>query len=93
VVLADRDVFFEPLVYSVLFEEGEWDAQQAVATICAGQVGLVVVDFPLEQVGANYGQFGAWPAPVLSALEKVMRLESNQAHRNVYVPRTDGGGC
>jgi len=81
---------FEPLICSVLFEEDRWDAERAVASICGGQVGVVVIDSHLGDVGGNYGQFGAWPGPVLSALHTMLRLESNQANRSVYVPRADG---
>ena len=89
VVLANRPVYFEPLIYSVLMDEGAWRPDAAVDTICSGQVRLLVLDYRLGDHSDTYGSRDAFPAPVLRALESVMRFESTQANRNVDTLRPE----
>jgi hypothetical protein len=88
VVLAGRPVLLEPFVYSVLFDTGHWQPGPLVASICNGEIGLVVLAYPLD-VGARMtdGLHALWPAPVIAALQDRMELESMQADRYVYTPR------
>jgi hypothetical protein len=88
VVLADRPVYLEPLMYSVLMAEGEWQPGPAVNTICTGQVTLLVLAYQLGDHSDIYGSFDAFPDPVTRALEKVMRYDETQAYRNVYTLRS-----
>jgi hypothetical protein len=87
-VLADRPVYFEPLIYSVLMAEGEWQPGRAVDTICSGQVTLLILEYRLGDHSDTYGSFDAFPPPVTRALEAVMRYEGTQANRNVYSLRS-----
>ena len=89
VVLANRPVYFEPLIYSVLMAEGAWRPEAAVDTICSGQVRIVVLDYRSGHHSDTYGSRDAFPAPVLRALESVMRYETTQANRSVYTLRPD----
>ncbi len=89
VVLADRPVYLEPLIYSVLMAEGKWRPDPAVQTICSGQVRLLILDYRLGDHADTFGQFDAFPAPVTRALEAVMRYDSSQADRNIYTLRSD----
>jgi hypothetical protein len=88
--LADRPVLLEPVIYSILAEEGQWDARPLVARICAGEVGLLVLDQPLEAEPPLYTRFGTWPRPVLQALRETMVPEGRQAGRFLYVPDPRG---
>jgi hypothetical protein len=87
-VLADRPVYFEPLIYSVLMAEGEWQPDRVVDTICRGQVTLLILDYRLGDHSDTYGSFDAFPTPVTRALEEVMTYEGTQANRSVYTLRS-----
>jgi hypothetical protein len=87
-VLADRPVYFEPLIYSVLMAEGQWQPARAVNTICSGQVTLLVLGYELGGHSDAYGSFDAFPDPVTRALEQVMSYAWSQANRNVYTLRS-----
>jgi hypothetical protein len=84
--LADREILFEPYIYSILWREGQWDASSVVLQICGGQVGLLVLDHPLEGPDWEYQGFTHWPEPVLDALRASMRLDRTQARLFLYVP-------
>ena len=86
VTLADREVLFEPYIFSILEREGQWDSTSLVQRICAGQFGLLVLDHPLEGPDWQYQGYAHWPVPVLEALRATMRLERMQAHLYLYVP-------
>jgi hypothetical protein len=88
VVLAGRPVLLEPFIYNLLLDAGRWRPERLVAQICTGEVGLVVLGYPLE-VGARMtdGLYALWPAPVMTAMQQTMTLEGMQAARYVYTPR------
>src|SRR6202011_4406194 len=46
-VLADRRIVREPLMYRMLYEAGRWDPAPLVRSVCDGEVGLVVLGYPL----------------------------------------------
>jgi hypothetical protein len=93
VVLADRPVMFEPLIYSFLMAEGRWQADPAVRMICDGEVSLVVLDYPLDaQDNTAFGAFHAWPDPVFTALEDAMQPSGQLDNRDLYTPRSHPGG-
>jgi hypothetical protein len=88
VVLADRPILLEPLIYSIFLSQGQWNAQPLVERICRGDVGLLVLAQPIETTAqAGIGGYPFWPPPVLAALEQTMVLEGTQGGRLVYVPR------
>jgi hypothetical protein len=87
VVLADRPVLLEPLIFGIFERQGSWDPAPLVTTICSGGVSLLVLDSPIERV-AEYAPLGApwWPEAVVLALRQRMQLDSLTAGRYVYVP-------
>jgi hypothetical protein len=91
VALADRDVLFEPYIYSIRWREGQWDASSLIDQICAGQFGLLVLDHPIEGPDWEYQGYPHWPEPVLAALRATMRLDREQANLFLYVPRVKPG--
>ena len=87
VALADREIYFEPYVFSILQQGGQWDAGPAVRQICTGQVGLLVLDHPLEDPDWEFQGYPHWPTPVRAALRATMHLDRVQARLFLYVPR------
>jgi hypothetical protein len=65
VVLADRPIVLEPILYSLLEQDGTWDARPLLERICGGEVGLVVLGYPLGEVGQRF------PASIGRALQQV----------------------
>jgi hypothetical protein len=84
--LAGREILFEPYIFSILHRQGRWDATPALRQICAGQIGLLVLDHPLQDPAWEYHGYPHWPAPVLDALRATMRLDGRQARLFMYVP-------
>jgi hypothetical protein len=85
VVLAGRQVLFEPYLFTIFEAEGRWDAAPLVERICRGDVRLLVLGYPLDLVEGHFFQDqGFWPTPVLAALRHVMRFESRIGGRYVY---------
>ncbi len=88
VVLANRPIEFEPLIYNIFLRQGSWDPQPLVEGVCRGDVGLLVLGQPIEKrAEAAVGDYSMWPTPVLTALTQRMVLEGTEAGRFVYVPR------
>ena len=77
-VLAGHEALFDPLSFGLNFASGRWSAEPVVREICEGRVELVVLHQPIDELD--------WPAPVVSALERTMRLEARVGDRLVYVP-------
>jgi len=88
VVLAGRPMLLEPFIYNLLLDAGRWRPDALVARICRGEIGLLVLGYPVE-VGARMtdGLYALWPAPVMTALQSRMLFESVAAARYVYTPR------
>jgi hypothetical protein len=94
VVLADRGIELEPVIYSIFLAQGYWDAGPLVERICHNQVGLLVLGQPLQTAArVTIANFRVWPEPVLAALDRTMMLEGSEAGRFVYIPRIDRGGA
>ena len=93
IVLGGRPILLEPFIYSIQLDVGRWRPDPVVDRICHGDVGLVVLAYPLEE-GANMtdGLHALWPAPVMAAMQATMQLEGVQAGRFVYTPHARGGG-
>lgn len=90
IALAERPVLFEPYLFGILYQRGQWDPAPLVARICAGEVGLLVIHHPLEEDGGAYHGYSVWPAPVLAALRQTMALEAERAGRFLYAPALAG---
>jgi len=95
VVLAGRPVLLEPFIYNLLLDAGRWQPDTLIARICNGEIGLLVLGYPVE-VGARMtdGLYALWPAPVMAALQDRMTLDGVEATRYVYTPRSPPApGC
>jgi hypothetical protein len=87
VALADRPVYLEPYLFSILAASGQWDAAPVVKGICDGDVRLAVLAHPLDAPDPAYHGYSLWPAAVRNALRRTMVLEGQVAGRYVYVPQ------
>jgi len=87
VVLADRPVLLEPVIFGIFSRQGSWDAAPLVRRICDGDVRLLVLQLPLERV-ADEAPFGEpwWPEAVARALQARMQPVGNVADRLLYAP-------
>jgi hypothetical protein len=86
-VLGGRPVLLEPVIFSILERQAQWDPEPLVTRICAGDVRLVVLGFPMDAV-AQYAPYGEpwWPPRVMRALQECMRPDGERAGRYLYVP-------
>ncbi len=85
-VLADRPVLLEPIVYSLREQDGSWDPRPLVERVCSGEVTLVVLGYPPEEMAQRF------PRAVAEAVQQ--RFSQSQqsaqvggARRWVLVPR------
>ena len=69
VVLANRPVVLEPLIYKLLYQSGQWDPTSIVQRVCSGQISLLVLAYPLEDADDH------WPLPVIDALRQRLVLD------------------
>jgi hypothetical protein len=95
VVLARRPTLLEPYLFNILGSEGRWDERPLLRRICVGDVGLLVLNHPLEGGGPAYHGYAHWPPSVLAALRETSIFDAHQAGRFVYSvhKRTDGETC
>jgi hypothetical protein len=70
-VLAGRPVLIEPILFSLMEQDGTWDSRALVARICNGDVRLLVLGYPLEEVQRR------WPLSVAAALRQTFLLEES----------------
>jgi hypothetical protein len=86
-VLASRPILLEPVLFSGFAEEHRWDPTPLANGICAGDVKLLVLAFPIDLV-ARYAPYGQpwWPPQVMQALQHCMRLDTQTAGRFLYTP-------
>jgi hypothetical protein len=68
-VLADRAVVLEPIVYSLREQDGSWDPTPMVERICSGDISLVVLGYPLAEAQQRF------PPSVARALQRTMAVE------------------
>jgi hypothetical protein len=73
-VLTGHPVVLEPVLYDLLYLDGRWDPAPVVARVCRGDIGLVVLGYPLETPDAEAEH--KWPRPVLDALRERMTLQN-----------------
>jgi hypothetical protein len=87
VVLARRPIMLEPVIFSILERQGQWDSEPLVRRICSGEVRLLVLAFPIAAVAA-YAPYREpwWPPSVMSALQDCMRPDGQRAGRFLYTP-------
>ncbi len=91
--LADRDIYVEPYIFSILYQVGEWDPSPVERLACTGQIGLLVLDHPLEGPDWEYQGYTHWPAPLLAVLRQTMQLEETQARLYLYIPNPRPGAA
>jgi hypothetical protein len=82
--LSGRRNQLEPALYAILWAEGRWDATPLVRRICGGEIGLLVLGYPIEDGGPVLHGYTRWPVPVLAALRHTMSFEEARAGRYVY---------
>jgi hypothetical protein len=85
--LAGRRIVLEPYIIAIRHSQGQWDAGPLVGRICAGEVGLLVVEHNLDDPPIVISGFSEWPEPVLAALRSSMVLERRLDRWYFYVPR------
>jgi hypothetical protein len=95
VVLAGRPILYEPTIFGILYGDRRWDAGPLLHRICRREIGLLVIDFPIEGGGHEIHGYALWPAPILAALREMMTFEAEQAGRFLYAlhPGARGGAC
>ena len=91
VTLGGREILLEPYIFSILNQQGRWDAAPVVREICTGQIGLLVLDHRLEGPDWATDGYNHWPVAVLDALRATMQLDRAQASLFLYVPVTKTG--
>jgi hypothetical protein len=89
--LAEKSVLLEPFVPGILEKIQRWDSKPVVRMICAGEVGLVALAYPLEY-GAliHVNGYEWWPPAVMAALQQKMIPAGMEGERYLYVPRGVG---
>jgi len=87
VVLSGRQVLLEPVIFSIRERQGQWDPEPLARRICAGEVSLLVLGFPMDAV-ARYAPYGEpwWPPRIMQALQDCMRPAGQRAGRFLYIP-------
>jgi hypothetical protein len=91
VVLAGRPIVLEPILFSLLEQDGAWDSSALVERVCRGEVGLVILGYPLAEAGQRY------PSSVAAVMQRTLVLEESVplAGRTRYVlvrdPRAECG--
>ncbi len=90
VVLAGRPVEAEPIIFTQMVADDQWNDDPLARRVCDGDVGLLILKGPL--VGGSdlqrYIRSALWPPHVLEALRETMQFETTQAELFVYAPST-----
>lgn len=90
-VLANRPILLEPIVYALREQDGSWDPSALVGRICGGEVSLVVLGYPLGEMGQRF------PVAVAEAVQRGFVVEGTEAvgggQRWLLVPRSAGVVC
>jgi hypothetical protein len=84
VPLAGKRILFEPVIFTIFYQQGYWDSSSLVRYICAGNVGLLVTSHDLAAPPDSVSGVPEWPEPVLFALRNVMVLEQKLNGHFVY---------
>ncbi len=67
-VLAERPILLEPIVYSLRERDGAWDSSALLERVCAGEVSLVVLGYPPEELGQRF------PSTVAAAIQRAFEV-------------------
>ncbi|HET6317489.1 MAG TPA: hypothetical protein VFG86_13595, partial [Chloroflexota bacterium] len=67
-VLAERPILLEPIMYSLRERDGSWDSAPLVAQVCAGQISLVVLGYPPEELAQRF------PPSVAAAIQRAFEV-------------------
>jgi hypothetical protein len=103
-VLAGRPVLLEPFYFTLAEQTGAWDSRPLLQSICRGDVGMLVLDRPLELIDPDrgYAAYGIslLPVSIVHALRETMtNFEGRLALRYVYTnpiertPQSKGPAC
>lgn len=84
VALADREILFETVIFTIFYRQGLWDPAPVVRAVCDGTVSLLVLDRPVESSSLD------WPPPILDVVRGRMSLDQRIGERYLYVPRPSG---
>jgi hypothetical protein len=84
ITLAGRRVLLEPYIFSIWASTGQWNSAPLVQRICGGDVGLLVLDRPIEQPFGEFEGYSLWPPPVVAALRQTAEFDTETAGRFVY---------
>jgi hypothetical protein len=71
-VLADRPILLEPIVYSLREQDGSWDSAPLVARLCAGEVSLVVLGYPPGEMAQRF------PPSVAAAVQRLFEVTQTE---------------
>jgi hypothetical protein len=90
-VLADRPILLEPIIYSLREQDGSWDPRPMVARLCSGEVKLIVLGYPPQELGLRF------PRPVAAAVSRafvvVDEVRVGGGARWLLAARPELGGC
>jgi hypothetical protein len=88
VVLAGRPMIAEPIIFSQMVADDQWNDEPLARQICDGKVGLLILKGPLDGTSEidRYMRSALWPPHVLEALRETMQLETSRAQLLIYSP-------
>jgi hypothetical protein len=90
-VLADRPILLEPIIYSLREQDGAWEPRPMVARLCSGEVKLIVLGYPPHEMGLRFPR--AVAAAVSRAFVLVEEVRIGGGARWLLAPRPELGGC
>jgi hypothetical protein len=90
-VLANRPILLEPIVYSLREQDGSWDARPMLARLCSGEVQLIVLGYPPQEMGLRFPR--AVAAAVARAFVVVEEVRVGGGERWLLAPRRELDGC
>jgi hypothetical protein len=90
-VLADRPILLEPIIYSLLERDGSWDSRFMVQQLCRGEIGLIVLGYPLAEMGQRFPESVAAVVQERFVLAETVALAGRS--RYVLVPAPISGSC
>jgi hypothetical protein len=91
IVLAGRPVTFEPHFFTILQIKQVWDPRPVVRRICRGEIGLLVLEQPMEEGVSRYHGYAHWPVLMRKAFAEAMVPDGQLAGRFLYVPAVRPG--
>lgn len=84
---AERGIAYEPIIFGILFDQGRFDPTPLVEDVCAGRIGLLVLNYPLGNAVRSFNEQTLWPPALLQALQDRMVPAERLAGHTVYRSR------